>query len=70
MAAPMDLMAVGVHGEDQDHDAAHDASGHGAHWGAFNHVQRDNLITYCPHVIDIGTFGSNNPPKHSFWGAQ
>lgn len=46
VAAPMDLMAVGVHGEDQDHDAAHDASGHGAHWGAFNHVQRDNLITF------------------------
>lgn len=46
MTPAMDLMAVGIHSEDQDHDAAHDASSHGAHGGAFNHVQCDNLVTF------------------------
>lgn len=53
MAPAVNLMAVGVHGEDQHHDAPHDASGHGAHGGTFNHVQCDHLITFmktnrCP----------------------
>ena len=46
MTPAMNLMAVGVHSKDQDHDAAHDASGHGTHGGTFNHVQCDHLITF------------------------
>lgn len=46
MTPAMNLMAVGIHSKDQDHDAAHDASGHGTHGGTFNHVQCDHLITF------------------------
>lgn len=46
MTPAMNLMTVCIHGQDQDHDAAHDASGHGTHRGTFNHVQCDNLITF------------------------
>lgn len=46
MAPAVNLMAVGVHGEDQHHDAPHDASSHRAHGGTFNHVQCDHLITF------------------------
>lgn len=45
VAPAMDLVAVSVDGKDQHHDAAHDPSGHRAHWGALNHVQCDHLIT-------------------------
>lgn len=53
VTAAVDLVAVGVHGKDQDHDASHDASSHGAHRGAFNHVQCDHLVAFrkanrCP----------------------
>lgn len=46
MTPAMDLVAVGIHGKDQDHDASHDASGHGAHRGTFNHIQCHHLITF------------------------
>lgn len=46
MTPAMNLMAVGIHCKDEDHDASHDASGHGAHGGTFNHVQRDYLVTF------------------------
>lgn len=46
MTPAMNLMAVGIHSKDQDHDAAHDASSHRTHGGTFNHVQRDHLITF------------------------
>lgn len=42
----VNLVAVGVHSEDQDHDAPHDAASHGAHRRTFNHVQCDHLITF------------------------
>lgn len=44
VAAAVNLMAVGIHGQDQDHDTAHNTPGHGAHRCAFDHVQGDHLI--------------------------
>lgn len=46
MAPAMNLMAVGIHSKDQDHDASHDASSHGTHRGTLNHVQCDHLVTF------------------------
>lgn len=46
VTSAMNLVAIGIHCKDQDHDASHDASSHGAHGGAFNHVQCDHLVTF------------------------
>lgn len=46
MTPAVNLVAVGVHSKDQDHDASHDASSHGAHGGTFNHVQCDHLVAF------------------------
>lgn len=45
VAAVVDLVPVRVHGQHQHHDAAHDASSHGAHRGTLDHVQGDHFIS-------------------------
>lgn len=42
--APVDLVSVRVHGQNQHHDASHDAPGNWTHRGALDHVQGRHLF--------------------------
>lgn len=44
VTAAVDLVAVRVHGQHQNHDAAHDAAGHGSDWRALDRAEGGGLV--------------------------